>query len=497
MLLLEWSVESCLSVNLVNCEPLLHQIKKRLSSWTVKSLSFAGRLLLIKTVISGITTFWCAAFILPKACIKRINSLCSIFLWKGDIESNNTARVAWEKCVLTKEQGGLGIRDLQTWNLACCIKLIWLLFFKGGLVWVAWFTEKVLKGSVHNYWTTKPSTSYSWLANKLLKLKSVVFPLIKLRLEDGLTARFWYDNWSPFGSMATTLNISVSRLGIPDKATVASLFTNGAWRLPPARSEPQLLLHTFLTTITLTQNPDYYEWEIAGKVCSTYSTGSTYSYLRGDLDEVSWASAVWFSYGIPRQQFHTWLVVLDRCPTRDRLLSWGLQTSPLCLLCNNDHESRDHIYFNCSYSFDLWELSASRCSFQPRRSWNQTLQQMQALPKQRAQRSDRLLTLLAWQSNLYWIWNERNSRLHTNSFSSINALFTIIDRQIRNRVQGFRSSNPNLASSMMQMWFRHVWSSPPQLPSLHRFVSTKSSFSLGQGILGFTLKEVSSLLVLF
>nr|VDC93833.1 unnamed protein product [Brassica oleracea] len=161
--------------------------------------------------------------------------------------------------------------------------------------------EKVLKGSIHNYWTTKPSPSYSWLANKLLKLKSVVFPLIKLRLEDGLTARFWYDNWSPFGSLASMLNNSVSRLGIPDKATVASLFRNGSWWLPPARSEPQLLLHVFLTTITFTANPDYYEWEIEGKVSLKYSTGQTYSYLRGNIDEVSWASTVWFSYGIPRQ----------------------------------------------------------------------------------------------------------------------------------------------------------------------------------------------------
>ncbi|WZZ77207.1 hypothetical protein YC2023_097779 [Brassica napus] len=29
--------------------------------------------------------------------------------------------------------------------------------------------------------------------------------------------------------------------------------------------------------------------EIAGKVSSKYSTGQTYTYLRGDLDEVSWA----------------------------------------------------------------------------------------------------------------------------------------------------------------------------------------------------------------
>lgn len=57
-------------LSIVNCEPLLQQVKSRLSSWSVKTLSFAGRLLLIKTVIAGITTFWCSAFILPKSCVE-------------------------------------------------------------------------------------------------------------------------------------------------------------------------------------------------------------------------------------------------------------------------------------------------------------------------------------------------------------------------------------------------------------------------------------------
>lgn len=90
-------------LNLASCDPLIHQIKKRFSSWSVKTLSFAGRLLLIKTVRVGITTFWCSAFILPKACIARINSMCSVFLWRGNTESHNTPRVAWETVVLTKQ----------------------------------------------------------------------------------------------------------------------------------------------------------------------------------------------------------------------------------------------------------------------------------------------------------------------------------------------------------------------------------------------------------
>ena len=247
-------------LSLLNCEPLLHQIKTRFSSWSVKSLSFSGRLLLIKTVISGINNFWCSAFVLPKACVKRINSLCSIFLWKCNLEGHHSARVSWETVVLTKRQGGLGIKDLLTWNKACTLRLVCMLFFKPQSVWVQWFKEVILKGSLQNYWTTPPRQSFSWLVNKLLKLKDEVFPLIKLRLGNGETSRFWADNWSPFGNLHTFLAGSNSRLGISENATISSLYRNGGWRLPPVRSNPQLQLYTYLTTIQLQESEDYYEW---------------------------------------------------------------------------------------------------------------------------------------------------------------------------------------------------------------------------------------------
>lgn len=181
-------------LSLASCEPLLHQIKSRFSSWTTKTLSFSGRLLLIKTVIAGITNFWCSSFVLPKACVAKINSMCSVFLWKGDLEAHNSARVAWATVTKPKEEGGLGVKDLILWNKACCLRLIWLLFFRPHSVWVSWFKEVVLKGSVTNFWTTKPSQKFSWLANKLLKLKSVAYPMIHLCIQNGEHGRFWIDN---------------------------------------------------------------------------------------------------------------------------------------------------------------------------------------------------------------------------------------------------------------------------------------------------------------
>lgn len=94
-------------LSLASSEPLLHQIKARFSSWSTKTLSFAGRLLLIKTVISGITNFWCSSFVLPKACVGKINSMCSTFLWRGNLDARNNARVAWETVTKPKEEGGI------------------------------------------------------------------------------------------------------------------------------------------------------------------------------------------------------------------------------------------------------------------------------------------------------------------------------------------------------------------------------------------------------
>ncbi|CAH2053188.1 unnamed protein product, partial [Thlaspi arvense] len=317
-------------LSISNCEMLIHQVKSRVTSWSVKSLSFAGRLLLIKTVIAGISNFWCSSFILPKACINRINSLCSIFLWKGNTEGHHSARVSWETVTKSKSQGGLGVREFTTWNRACCLKLIWLLFFQAGSVWVAWYRSEVLKGSLNNFWTVKPHKDRSWLANKLLKIRNDVYPWIKLRVASGRTCRFWSDNWSPFGNLEEYLQGNRNfRIGLARSVVLSNLHCQGTWSLPPARSEQQVNLLAFLSTLTLTEEEDYYEWEIDELVTSKYSTSQVYRKLRGDSDIVPWDKVIWNVGGIPKHNFLAWLFVKDRCPTKDRIIGWGLSTNPI------------------------------------------------------------------------------------------------------------------------------------------------------------------------
>ena len=183
-----------------------------------------------------------------------------------------------------------------------------------------------------------------------------------------------------------------------------------------------------------------------------YDTGKVYHHLCGDQAVVQWAGAVWSSKSIPRHSFHSWLVVLDRNQTRDRLLSWGLQVSHLCLLCNVTSETRNHLYMDCPYSYDLWSRLATKCQLQPLRNWSDLLNQMIALPPPK---QNKLLSLLAWKATMYWLWRERNQRLHANTFRSVDSLIKTIDLQIRNQIQSFRESNPSLSSKMLQLWFSH------------------------------------------
>lgn len=95
-----------------DCDPLLAQISRNLNRWMHKSLSLAGSLRLISSVISGIVGFWSSAFFLPKKVIRKINSFSSSYLWHGTLDTPHWAKVSWSTISTLKTKRGLGLRSL-------------------------------------------------------------------------------------------------------------------------------------------------------------------------------------------------------------------------------------------------------------------------------------------------------------------------------------------------------------------------------------------------
>ncbi|KAG2275063.1 hypothetical protein Bca52824_057618 [Brassica carinata] len=104
-----------------------------------------------------------------------------------------------------------------------------------------------------------------------------------------------------------------------------------------------------------------------GEVHVSLSTSDTWRALHPYPVEVVWHKAVWFSERIPKHAFISWVAARDRMVTRDKLLRWGLTVPYACVLCVRNQENRQHMFFDCAYSNQVWGFFVSRLQLNPRR----------------------------------------------------------------------------------------------------------------------------------
>ncbi|CAA7042280.1 unnamed protein product [Microthlaspi erraticum] len=168
-----------LSVN--DCDPLISKIRIKINSWMHRHLSLDGRLRLLSSIISGIIVFWTQAFFLTKTVIRKINSLCSSFLWHEKLDCPTGARVAWYDVCFPKAEGDLGIRSISSWNETSDLKLIWMFFFRFGSIWVAWMRSRYLNRS--SFWSLKEdNATFSWMFRKILKLRQKALSFLRISI---------------------------------------------------------------------------------------------------------------------------------------------------------------------------------------------------------------------------------------------------------------------------------------------------------------------------
>lgn len=96
--------------------PLADKIKNKLQSWMELSLSMAGSLCLINSVIYDSFLHSFQVYRWPASILKSLNSAIHNFFWSGSIDIRKAIQVAWSACCRPKEEGVLGIRDFRILN---------------------------------------------------------------------------------------------------------------------------------------------------------------------------------------------------------------------------------------------------------------------------------------------------------------------------------------------------------------------------------------------
>ncbi|GJZ07647.1 hypothetical protein Tco_0541440 [Tanacetum coccineum] len=102
-----------------NWKPVIEKFHKRLFSWKAHTLSYGGRLTLVKLVLGALETYFFSLFKAPKCVLKYLEKLRRNFFWGGSIQSNKLAWVAWKKVFSPSTRGDLVLVVFKPQTLLC------------------------------------------------------------------------------------------------------------------------------------------------------------------------------------------------------------------------------------------------------------------------------------------------------------------------------------------------------------------------------------------
>ncbi|XP_071694663.1 uncharacterized protein [Rutidosis leptorrhynchoides] len=352
--------------------PIVEKIKSRLSDWKMRTMSFGGRVVLIKSILNSLSLYYFSIFRAPPRVLKILESVRRNFFWGGTGSGSKMCWVKWEDVIASYENGGLNFGSLKSKNLALLGKWWWRFKTETNSLWV-----KVIK-SIHGPYgglrsrrdSFHSSSSGLWynifLAGITIEDLNVPFKSAFVKIiGDGSTTSFWQEQWAGNFTLSEKFPRlyrleNVKNCSIQDRIVFSESGTSFTWdwvRQPSGRTGSELLeLSTILANFSFNlNNRDSWSWTLDNsgifKVKSLSaaiddgmftSCGSPFGTLRNRL--------------VPKKlEIFVWRAIKKRIPVRCELDKRGIDLhSVRCPLCDDDIETVEHSLIFCKYAMDLW-----------------------------------------------------------------------------------------------------------------------------------------------
>ena len=387
-----------------DCRPLLSKICFRIETWTSKFLSFAGRLILIRTVLFGILGYWSMFLFLPNHILKRINSMVFKFLWGGYYKPTGRChhKVSWLDCCHPTLEGGLGIKNIYEWNKSAILFQFWRLVQpNASSIWVQWFQKSLLKNK--GIWTAGLPYKCAWGVRKIFNCRDKAIEFIKYHIGRHSIFKFWHDPWIRQKPLLVQFDrMLVSNFESNLSAEIRDFQQNGNWVLPTSNYLDCVELRRRISEVQLNDS-DYITWE--GLRVDKVSISTVWNSIRHKAVQPSWHQYVWHSFSINKCSFIMWLALKDRLLTKDKMILFQMQVQPNCLLCSSD-ETTHHLFSDCPY----FDLIRAACPVPFSADWNRCQQGDLFAPS--TCEKWKYIGSLFLAVAVYLVWKERNFRLH-------------------------------------------------------------------------------------
>jgi hypothetical protein len=345
-----------------------------INGWKEKFLSQAGKEVLLKAVIQAIPTYTMSVFQLPKTLCNDINAMMSKFWWGHKENENKIAWMSWKKLSMAKERGGMGYRDLESFNMALLAKQGWRLFQNPNSMVAKVLQEKYYPGGTFLDSRLGNRPSFAW--RSIWNSKQLLNEGLLWRVGDGTSIRVWKDKWI---NVPSTYSIQSPVRLLHGDSTVSELIDVDTrwWKIDLiheifSKEEAEIICGIPICPV---RQSDRRVW--AGTKNGDFSVRSAY-HLAREIYEAGRGSCsdssvriqqwkyIWSTRGPMVVKTFLWQACNEILPTRANLQKRGIITDLLlCPICGRSGETVAHILWNCPSAVDVWTecmKSIHKCS---------------------------------------------------------------------------------------------------------------------------------------
>ncbi|XP_019182405.1 PREDICTED: uncharacterized protein LOC109177491 [Ipomoea nil] len=331
------------------------KIRQRILSWNKKLLSQAGKEILLKSVAQAMPTFSMSVFLLPMGICTAIERTMNRYWW-GSGNERGIHWKAWDKLCIPKKYGGLGFKELHTFNIAMLGKQAWRLLTKpDSLVSRVYRARYYPKGT---FYDAKVGNNPSFCWRSIMAAQSMICSGTRRRIGNGKTTLIWDHPWlqDEHDPMVHTdkppyLN-NAAVLGLIDHETQT-------W-------DPDILADIFIPTDVarikrIPVSPDYEDmWYWHGDQGGNYTVKSGYKAVVGDLndntDTHNWLR-LWKLKVPPKWKTFLWKALSGILPTTTNLIIKRVEIQPIRAMCGIMDEDTMHALVTCGYASSIWAQS--------------------------------------------------------------------------------------------------------------------------------------------
>ncbi|KAK4393924.1 hypothetical protein Sango_1863200 [Sesamum angolense] len=166
----------------------------RIHGWNAKLLSQAEREVLIKAVLQAIPMYIMSCFQLPDYFLRDIERMISDFWWHNKRE-RHTHWVGGKRLCLSKDEGGMGFREMIAFNRAMLTKQGWRLLTRPDSLFTQVLKAKYFPRKSFFRAEVGPRPSLTW--RSIVSAKELLKIGCRWRIGSGQSVRIWGNNWLP------------------------------------------------------------------------------------------------------------------------------------------------------------------------------------------------------------------------------------------------------------------------------------------------------------